>query len=104
MANRTRCVVATALALSILGGGAVAVVKWRKSHAKPAVEFETAKVDKGRITSRGTATGTLSALVTVQVGSQVSGRIQKMFVDFNSPVKKGQLIAQLAPQLFLVVV
>ena len=100
MANRTRSVVATVLALSILGGGAFAVVRWRKSHAKPAVEFETAKVDKGRITSRVTATGTLSALVTVQVGSQVSGRIQKLFVDYNSPVKAGQLIARIDPQLF----
>src|SRR3569623_1243575 len=100
MANRARSVVVTVLALAILGGGAFAFVKWRKAHAKPAVEFETAKVDKGRITSRVTATGTLSALVTVQVGSQVSGRIQKLFVDFNSPVKKGQLIAQIDPQLF----
>src|SRR3569623_3735010 len=97
MANRTRCVVATVLALSILGGGAFAVVKWRKSHAKPAVEFETAKVDKGRITSRVTATGTLSALVTVQVGSQVSGRIQTLLVAFNSPVMKGQLLALIDP-------
>ena len=100
MANRARSVVVTVLALAILGGGAFAFVKWRKAHAKPAVEFETAKVDKGRITSRVTATGTLSALVTVQVGSQVSGRIQKLLVDFNSPVKKGQLIAQIDPQLF----
>jgi len=100
MANRTRSVVATVLALSILGGGAFAFVKWRRSHARPAVEFETAKVDKGRITSRVTATGTLSALVTVQVGSQVSGRIQKLFVDYNSPVKAGQLIARIDPQLF----
>jgi len=100
MANRSRSVVAAVLALAILGGGAFAVVKWRKSHAKPAVEFETAKLDKGRIVSRVTATGTLSALVTVQVGSQVSGRIQKLFVDFNSPVKAGQLIARIDPQLF----
>src|SRR3569832_2919490 len=104
MANRARSVVVTVLALAILGGGAFAFVKWRKAHAKPAVEFETAKVDKGRITSRVTAAGTLSALVTVQVGSQVSGRIQKLLVDFNSPVKKGQLIAQIVPLLFLVVV
>jgi HlyD family secretion protein len=47
-----------------------------------------------------TATGTLSALVTVQVGSQVSGRVQQLFVDFNSPVHKGQLIAKIDPQLF----
>ena len=58
-------------------------------------------VDRGRIVARVTATGTLSALVTVQVGSQVSGRIQEIHADFNSPVKKGQVIAQASiPQLF----
>jgi len=62
--------------------------------------FETASVDRGRIVARVTATGTLSALVTVQVGSQVSGRIQELFVDFNSPVKAGQLLARIDPQLF----
>ena len=47
-----------------------------------------------------TATGTLSAIVTVQVGSQVSGRVAALHADFNSPVKKGQLIAKIDPQLF----
>jgi HlyD family secretion protein len=47
-----------------------------------------------------TATGTLSALVTVQVGSQVSGRLQQINVDFNSEVKKGDVIARIDPQLF----
>jgi HlyD family secretion protein len=68
--------------------------------AKPKVQWETTAVDRGRIVARVTATGTLSALVTVQVGSQVSGRIQQLLVDFNSPVKKGQLIAKIDPQLF----
>jgi HlyD family secretion protein len=67
---------------------------------KPTVQWDTAAVDRGRIVARVTATGTLSALVTVQVGSQVSGRIQQLFADFNSPVKKGQLIAKIDPQLF----
>ncbi len=48
-----------------------------------------------------TATGTLSALVTGQVGSQVSGRIAELHADFNSPVKKGQLIAKIDPALFI---
>lgn len=68
--------------------------------SKPTVQWETAEVDRGRIVARVTATGTLSALVTVQVGSQVSGRIQQLFADFNSLVKKGQLIAKIDPQLF----
>lgn len=62
--------------------------------------FVTAKVDRGRISARVTASGTLSALVTVQVGSQVSGRIQNLYVDYNSPVKKGQVIARIDPQLY----
>src|SRR6185312_1634330 len=70
-------------------------------HRKPVARFETTKITRGNITARVTATGTLSALVTVQVGSQVSGRISEIKVDFNSPVKKGQLIAKIDPQLFL---
>src|SRR6185369_12707267 len=66
----------------------------------PELKFETAQVDRGRIVSRVTATGTLSALVTVQVGSQVSGRIAQLFVDYNSPVTKGDVIAKIDPQLF----
>jgi len=66
----------------------------------PAPEYTTAAVDRGDIVARVTATGTLSALVTVQVGSQVSGRVQALHVDFNSPVKKGQLIAKIDPRLF----
>jgi len=66
----------------------------------PKVQWETAAVDRGRIVARVTATGTLSALVTVQVGSQVSGRVQQLLVDYNSPVKKGDLIAKIDPQLF----
>ena len=70
-------------------------------HRKPtAVKWETGKITRGNITARVTATGTLSALVTVQVGSQVSGRISQINVDFNSPVKKGQVVAKIDPQLF----
>lgn len=100
MASRARGTVVLFVVLAVIGGASYGVLRWRQSHAKPPVEFETAKVERGRITSRVTATGTLSALVTVQVGSQVSGRVQKLFVDFNSPVKAGQLIAKIDPQLF----
>src|SRR4051794_8327919 len=63
-------------------------------------KFETVKVERGRVVARVTATGTLSALVTVQVGAQVSGRVQTLNADFNSTVKKGQVIAKIDPQLF----
>ncbi len=62
--------------------------------------WETATIDRGSITSRVTATGTLSAVTTVQVGAQVTGRIAEILVDFNSPVKKGQLIARIDAQTF----
>jgi HlyD family secretion protein len=57
--------------------------------------FETAKVGRGTIANTITATGTLEAIKTVSVGTQVSGVIEKINVDFNSQVKKGQLLAQL---------
>jgi HlyD family secretion protein len=72
----------------------------KRRAARPPVQWETAAVDRGRIVARVTATGILSALVTVQVGSQVSGSIQKLYADFNSPVKKGQIIAKIDPRLF----
>jgi HlyD family secretion protein len=100
MASRARGTLVLFVVLAVIGGISYGVLRWRQSHARPPVEFETAKVERGRISSRVTATGTLSALVTVQVGSQVSGRVQKLFADFNSPVKAGQLIAKIDPQLF----
>jgi len=76
------------------------VYHFKKSRSQVKVKYETAKVVRGRIVAKVTATGTLSALVTVQVGSQVSGRIQKLNVDFNDKVKKGQVLAKIDPQLF----
>src|SRR6185295_17333538 len=80
--------------------GAFSYVRSRASQRTPKFRYETVAVDQGRIVSKVTATGTVSALVTVQVGSQVSGRIQHLYVDFNSPVTKGQVIAKIDPQLF----
>ena len=66
----------------------------------PRLQLETALVDRGRISARITATGTVSPVTTVQVGSQVSGRIQTLLVDFNSTVARGQLLARIDPHLF----
>ena len=63
--------------------------------AEQTFSFETVKVGKGTISNTITATGTLEAIKTVSVGTQVSGVIEKITVDFNSQVKKGQLLAQL---------
>src|SRR6185369_5120396 len=62
--------------------------------------YQTATVTKGPITQAVTATGTLNPVVNVQVGSQVSGNISKLFVDFNSEVKAGQVVAQIDPVVF----
>lgn len=64
-------------------------------NSKSGIVFETAKIERGTINNTITATGTLEATNTVVVGTQVSGVIEKLYVDYNSVVKKGQLIAEL---------
>jgi len=66
----------------------------------PEVSYKTARIERGTIVSTVAATGNLSAVTTVQVGTQVSGTIQKLYVDYNSRVKKGQAIAEIDPSLF----
>src|SRR5512147_600064 len=63
-------------------------------------QYKTEKVDRGDITMTVTATGTLSAVTTVQVGSQVSGIVARLYADFNSRVSRGQLLAELDPTPF----
>jgi len=65
-----------------------------------AENYQIAVVTRGPITQAVTATGTLNPVVNVQVGSQVSGNIAKLFADFNSQVKAGQVVAQIDPALF----
>ena len=65
------------------------------SKKKPEFSFETARVTEGKITNAVTATGTIEAITTVNVGTQVSGIIRHIYVDFNDKVKKGQVLAQL---------
>src|ERR1043165_2759863 len=62
--------------------------------------YQIATVTRGPIAQAVTATGTLNPVVNVQVGSQVSGNVAKLFVDFNSQVKAGQVVAQIDPMLF----
>jgi HlyD family secretion protein len=66
--------------------------------ARPA--FRTAAVTRGPLTSAVSATGTLNAVITVQVGSQISGQVKELHADFNSVVKKDQLIARIDPESF----
>ncbi|HEX7551120.1 MAG TPA: efflux RND transporter periplasmic adaptor subunit, partial [Candidatus Methylomirabilis sp.] len=90
----------TALLLGILlvAGAGTGVFAYERAHPRP--RFATAVVTRGDIRSTISATGTLNAVVTVPVGTQVSGTIQQLFVDFNSPVRKGQLIACIDPATF----
>ncbi|MGH9364849.1 MAG: efflux RND transporter periplasmic adaptor subunit [Thermoanaerobaculia bacterium] len=79
--------------------GAAAFLAFR-SRGNGAPRYRTAKVDRGDVTQVVTATGVLSAVTTVKVGSQVSGIIAALHADFNKEVKKGSLLAELDPTPF----
>ena len=96
MSKRTIVIVVALVAVAGLGAW-----YWiSRSATKAETKFDTAKLERGKLVAKVTASGTLSAIVTVQVGSQVSGRVAELHADFNSAVKKGQLIAKIDPQLF----
>src|ERR1043166_4705051 len=80
-----------------IGGGA-----WYwQSKRDGDTEYQTAPVARGDLIQLVTATGQLNPVTNVQVGSQISGMIQKLSADFNSQVKAGELIAQLDPSSYL---
>src|SRR5262245_31624751 len=73
---------------------------YRSDVAAETPSLTTAEVSRGPIVSSVEATGTMNAVTTVEVGSQVSGTIKTLRADFNSQVKKGQIVAELDPSLF----
>jgi len=85
----------------LIGGGFMAAILlagfyfWGDSSSTP--QYMTARVERGNLRNTVTATGALQAVTTVQVGSQASGTISALYADFNSVVKKGQVVAQLDP-------
>ncbi|MEK6660413.1 MAG: efflux RND transporter periplasmic adaptor subunit, partial [candidate division NC10 bacterium] len=81
------------IALIALGG-------WAYFRGQNRVEYRTARVERGDIEATISATGNPNAVVTVQVGSQVSGNIKELHADFNTRVKKGQLVARIDPEIF----
>jgi HlyD family secretion protein len=83
-----------------VGGGLMTFARAHLAARHPAYHLEKSRVERGDVTGRVTATGTMSALVTVQVGSQVSGRIAELNADFGSRVTRGQVIARLDSRLF----
>jgi HlyD family secretion protein len=87
----------------IVGGGFIAAFMlagfyfWGDESSTP--QYMTARIEKGNLRNTVSATGSLQAVATVQVGSQASGTISALFADFNSVVKKGQVVAQLDPSV-----
>jgi HlyD family secretion protein len=85
------------LVVALLAGGGYALYR---SRADKPVPYRTAVVERGDVSETVTATGTINAVTTVQVGSQVSGTVVQLFADFNSRVKKGQVIARIDPSKY----
>src|SRR5512141_3254912 len=99
MKNRTRIAIGAIVVLVALV--AVFLIRGRAAgEPDGAKKYKTEAVGRGNVTMTVTATGTVSAVTTVQVGSQVSGVIARLYVDFMSPVHKGQLLAELDPTNF----
>lgn len=86
--------------LVVAGAFVLGAVLYFAGTSEPVKEYLTAKVVKGDITEKVTATGTINPISTVNIGTQVSGTIAEIFVDYNSLVKKGQVLAQIDPALF----
>ncbi|MBK9964264.1 MAG: efflux RND transporter periplasmic adaptor subunit [Holophagales bacterium] len=91
-----KALIGAAVVVAVVAGGVLLLSKEKASGPK----FRKEKVTKGEVVATVTATGTLSAVTTVKVGSQVSGIIASLHADFNSEVKKGQLLAGLDPAPF----
>jgi HlyD family secretion protein len=85
-------------AIALLAAAGYGLNAWLQKNAAP--EYKTIKVERGTITAAVAASGTLSPVVSVQVGSQVSGQLREVLVDFNSEVKQGQIIARIDPETF----
>jgi HlyD family secretion protein len=89
--------------LVLLALAAAAAGAWYWLHSRAGngeVRYRLAKVERGPIASVVAASGTLNAVTTVQVGSQISGQVKEIFADFNTPVESGQVIARIDPATF----
>jgi HlyD family secretion protein len=84
--------------LMILGGGYYA---WKKNRTIPvSQQYKTVAIERGDLTQTVSANGTLNPVILVNVGTQVSGTVKKLYVDYNDRVKAGQVLAELDPALF----
>ena len=89
--------IAGAVVLALAGGGAW---WWMQRSGADAVQYRTSKIERGPISATVSASGAVNPVTQVSVGTQVSGQIRDLYVDFNSEVKAGQLIAQIDPETF----
>jgi HlyD family secretion protein len=87
-------------ALAVVAALAGGAAWWFSRGADESPKFRLGKIERGPLTAAVASTGTLNPVTSVQVGTQVSGQIKELFVDFNSPVKQGQLIARIDPETF----
>ena len=99
MRSRWRYLIVALLSVLLAVGG---YAYWRRGQEAAQGAYVTEPIERGSIASIVTATGTVNPVTTVQVGTYVSGPIQAIYVDFNSPVKKGQLVAKIDPAPFQV--
>src|SRR5712692_11213815 len=83
----------------LLGAGIWGYLYAQGRNSSP--KYRLSQVERGPLTAAVSATGNLNAVITVQVGSQVSGQIKELLADFNSVVKKGQVVARIDPDIFL---
>jgi HlyD family secretion protein len=97
LSNRRR---AGAVLFIVVALAAAAAYWWRADSNAETPRYRFGKVERGPLVATVSATGTLNPVTSVQVGTQVSGQIKELFVDFNSPVKRGQLIARIDPETF----
>jgi HlyD family secretion protein len=94
-----RKIILGVILILLLAGGAWGYIYFYKDRDS-AVKYRTVKVERGNLSAFVTANGTINPVITVIVGSQVSGTIQKLYADYNSRVKLGELIAQIDPAIF----
>ncbi len=99
--RRTRRLAAGLVLVLVAAAG---LVVWRSTRTAPPVRYVTAEVTKGTVAKTVTASGAVNPVITVQVGSYVSGVIQQVLCDYNTTVKKGQLCAKIDPRPYQIVV
>jgi HlyD family secretion protein len=100
MKNVTKWITRIAIIAFVVGGGVFLWIEKPWAKGEEPITFATVNVTKGNISAQVTASGTLSAHTTVQIGAQVNGRVTELHADFNDKVTKGQILAKLDTSLY----